>query len=110
MTYYEVAKIPFPERIHIGNELTGWQDPPTVVDALVSDGVLVPVTIDYEAAVTVLSNYRRLVLMGVEDPFVATLDELFDAMRRCHEGENPEIMYMELIANSDTVDVEADDE
>ncbi len=42
-------------------------------------GHLVPATIDYEAAVTVLSNYRRLVLMGVEDPFVATLDELFDA-------------------------------
>jgi len=31
---------------------------------------------------------------------------LFDALRRCSEGENPELMYLELLANSDTEDVE----
>jgi len=31
---------------------------------------------------------------------------LMDALHRCNEGETPEIMYLELIANSDTEDVE----
>lgn len=35
---------------------------------------------------------------------------LMNALHRCHEGENPEIMYLELIANSDTIDVEEDDD
>jgi len=31
---------------------------------------------------------------------------MLDAMHRCHEGEDPELMYLELIANSETDEVE----
>lgn len=31
---------------------------------------------------------------------------LMDALYRCYEGEKPEIMYLELIANSDTIEGE----
>jgi len=35
---------------------------------------------------------------------------LMDSLHRCHDGENPEMMYLELIANSGTIDVEDNDE
>jgi len=31
---------------------------------------------------------------------------ILDVMYRCHDGADPELMYLELIANSDTEDVE----
>lgn len=31
---------------------------------------------------------------------------MFDAMVRCHKGEDPELMYLELIANSEITDIE----
>ena len=34
---------------------------------------------------------------------------MLDAMHRCHEGENPELMYLELIANSDTEETDDED-
>ena len=30
---------------------------------------------------------------------------MLDAMWRCHNGQNPEIIYLELIANSETIDM-----
>lgn len=33
-----------------------------------------------------------------------------DMLRRAHEGENPDLLYVELIANSDTEPVENRDE
>ncbi len=29
-------------------------------------------------------------------------EDMLDAMRRCHQGDEPEIVYLELIANSTT--------
>jgi len=31
---------------------------------------------------------------------------MLDALHRCHAGEDPETMYLELFANSDTIDME----
>ena len=30
--------------------------------------------------------------------------DLMAAMRRCHDGEDPDLVYLEYIANSDTTD------
>jgi len=35
---------------------------------------------------------------------------LMDALIQCHRGTSPSLMYLELIANSDTIDVERDNE
>jgi hypothetical protein len=35
-------------------------------------------------------------------------DDLLAALKRAHAGDNPDILYAELYANSDTVDVEGD--
>jgi len=35
---------------------------------------------------------------------------ILDAMHRCYEGEDPELMYLELIANSETDEVEETDD
>jgi len=34
---------------------------------------------------------------------------MLDALHRCHAGEDPDTMYLELFANSDTIEMEADD-
>jgi len=34
---------------------------------------------------------------------------LMDALIQCHRGTSPSLMYLELIANSDTEDVEGDE-
>jgi len=35
---------------------------------------------------------------------------LLDALHRAHDGDDPEVVYLELFANSDTVDVEGEDD
>ncbi len=35
---------------------------------------------------------------------------LMDALRQCHNGTSPGLMYLELIANSDTIDTEETDD
>ena len=53
---------------------------PLVLQEAIDIGALVPVEPDRNAALNVLSTYRRLVLMGAEDTFEATLDALSAAL------------------------------
>ena len=35
MTMYQPIHIPYPDRVHVGTKLTGWQDPTAIMDKLV---------------------------------------------------------------------------